>query len=116
MTDTTTPASTAAEIAELRAELAEIEAAAAAPTEAEIAEAIDKANAAAVDAGQPLVVAGLVRATLPRPTTGRGQNVPVGSDGRHRTPAQLAEMVPADKRADFLANLAGLVAGLRRGH
>lgn len=103
MPSDTTP--TAAEIAELRAALAELEAetaAAAAPSDAEVIAAIAKANKAFLAAGQPLVLADLVRGMAP--------------DTRQQmTPAQMAAMIPADRQADFLTRLDALVRGLKNG-
>jgi hypothetical protein len=120
MTDTTTdtttdtPAVAPMTTQEVLADIAAKTAAITAPSEAEVAAAIDKAQTAFAAAGQPNVIAGLVRGMQPRPTSGRGQNVPAGSDGGSRTPVQMAEMISVEQRADFLTRLSALVAGLNR--
>src|SRR6185312_13397334 len=93
-------------LAALKAELAELEAAAI--SDAELVAAVDKANTAFRDAGQPLVVADLAASIAGDDRALRGAHSPM-------TPAQLAAMIPPERRDEFLARLDALLAGLHRG-
>src|SRR6185312_10659171 len=99
-------------LAALKAELAAIEAQQSAVADENLAAAVEKATASFRDAGQPFVVADLVR----------GVTGPGADDRVHRgahsplSPAQVVAMVAPEKRAEFLARLDALVADLRKGH